>query len=177
MVCLLRLAADLAPRIALHKIGRHAALAAALLLIGTGAWRAGSHERWRWDVALPALERVGEVFAVDGLAAGAVAVDIHPMPGVRYYYELGSRRGRPEYPRTFAFLAAGTPEIAICSARWLLSFDSLASLERRYPGYRFEEDAVADQLLWISPADPAAPAPCGASGSPPTGRGSTGRAR
>jgi hypothetical protein len=185
MVCLLRLAADALPWLLSRPAFRPAALAAALGLLATGAWRAGAHERWRWDVALPALERIGGGLmervenAEGGEAASFVAIDVHSMPAVRYHYELGSLRGRPEYPRAFLLPVGGAEPSAetLCAARWLLSFDSLARLERRYPGFHFEEDAVADQLLWVTAGGAAGSSPCESGPSSTIVRGARGPAR
>jgi hypothetical protein len=178
-LCVVRLAAEMLSRLAGRRSLLRAAAVAALGLVTLGAWRVAAHERWRWDVALPALERLGAVLgSADAESAGAVAVDPHPMPAVRYHYELGSLRGRREYPRAFLLPIGGRrlPPEEMCRARFLLSFDSIASLERRYPSLRFEEDPVADQLLRVLPADPAA-GPCAPADGAPTSRGSSGGAR
>jgi hypothetical protein len=177
-VCLLRIAADLVPRIAREGIGRRAATVGTVGLIALGGWLTATHQRGRWDVAFPALVRLGN--GLVGERVGAVAVDPHPMPAVRYHYEFGALRGRPEYPRAFRLPIGGaelSPE-AMCGAGWLLSFAPIEGLQARYPALRFERDPVADQLLRVVPADPSADAPCAARPSgPPIERASSVAAR
>ena len=184
MVCLLRLAADALPWLLSRRAGRLVTTAAALAVVAVGSWRTARHERWRWDVALPALERIGAGLLAEqpdasGDATGLVAVAVHPMPAVRYHYEFGSLRGRPEYPRVFLLPVGGVDPSSetLCASRWLLSFDSLASLERRYPGFRFREDAVADQLLWVGAAGAPGARPCAGGSASSMVRGASGRAR
>jgi uncharacterized membrane protein len=178
IVCVVRLAADLVPSIATRRFARHAFTAASLVLVAFGTARIATHLRGRWDVALPALLRID-----DGLAGGdtsVVAVDLHPLPAVRYHYEFGSLRGRPEYPRVFQLPInnAELPLEAMCRARWLLSFEPVERLAQRYPTLRFDKDPVTTQLLRITPADGSAGSPCDAPPfGPPIERGTSGAAR
>jgi dolichol-phosphate mannosyltransferase len=176
-VCLLRLVADAFPWLLSRVVARRAAASLAVGVVALGAWLVARHERWRWDVAFPALVRVGDSLVGEGV--GVIAVDPYPMPLVRYHYEFGSLRGRPEYPRAFVLPHGGSPisPEAMCSARWLLSFESIARLQERHPALRFEEDPVADQLLRVVPRESPA-TPCGSpSPVPPIERGSSGGAR
>ena len=156
LVCLLRLAADALPWLLARRAGRRAAAAAAVAAVVFGATLAAGHERWRWDVALPALERLGALG--DAVADASVALDPHPLPAVRYHYEHGSLRGRGEYPRAFLLDTPGfdPPRATLCAADWYLSFRSLRELSASHPGLAFAEDPVADQLLRVTVEDAAA---------------------
>jgi hypothetical protein len=157
IVCLLRLAADALPVVLRHRGARRASAAAALAVVALGVGLTASHRRGRADVAFPALVRVGDLVAESSVEKGAVAVDLHPFPAVRYHYEFGSLRGAVEYPRAFLLPLRNKAldSTALCSARWLLSFESIEALERRYPGLRFERDPVARHLLSINSIGPA----------------------
>jgi hypothetical protein len=175
LVCLVRLAADALPWALARPWLRRTAAVAAVGIVAAGAVLAARHERWHWDVALPALERLAAMRPPPGDAS--VAVDVHPYPGLRVHYELGSLRGRPEYPRAFRLHAPGFPPSPadLCAVDWLLSFRPLRELAAEHPGLRFEEDAAADQLLRVSVADPTA-CPGGSTGAAGgTARGTSGR--
>jgi hypothetical protein len=150
LVCLARLAADVLPTLQRSALGRQAAGVLSIAVIAGGAWLTATYQRRPpWDVALPALHRVTTLLG----QPGKVAVGLNPMPIVRYYYEFGSLRGRPEYPQRFLFPQGGLdlPAETLTEARWFISFDALPRLAERYPTLAFSEDAVADQLLWVAP--------------------------
>ncbi|MEO8505177.1 MAG: glycosyltransferase family 2 protein [Acidobacteriota bacterium] len=158
-VCALRLVADGLPHVR-GALGRRVAAVVALGIVAVGAGLTTERRVERSDVALPALEAIGDGRA-GAMSDGAVAVDVHPYPALRYHYEFGALRGHREYPRVFRLPIDGVeiPRVEMCAARWFLTFDSIPHLEARYPALLFAADPVAPNLLRIAPRDPLAP--CG----------------
>ncbi len=155
-VCWLRLAADGLPHVRSAKARRLAA-AMAMLLIAVAAVLVTARRQGRPDVPLPVLEAIRDG-RLGVLAEGAVAVDVHPYPSLRYHYEFGALRGRGEYPRVFRLPVDGVEiaPAAMCAARWFLTFDQGPHLEQRYPALRFAADPTVPNLFRVEARDPLA---------------------
>ena len=76
---------------------------AAALVVALGAAAATSHRQSVESPFRTDVPRQLELLPFAALAEGSVLVTFYEVPVVRYLYEHGPFRGRPEYPRAFRF--------------------------------------------------------------------------
>jgi len=105
LVALARAAASRAPSTPRRTAaGRAAGVAAAMLVVAVAA-AAGAHRQTLAGSRYADLSRQLGLLPPAALADGAVLVTFYEVPVLRYLYEHGPWRGRPEYPRAFRFEA------------------------------------------------------------------------
>ena len=89
----------------LVRAASYAGAAAAALVVALGAAAAASHRQSVESVFRTDVPRQLELLPFAALADGSVLVTFYEVPVVRYLYEHGPFRGRPEYPGVFRFEA------------------------------------------------------------------------
>lgn len=138
-----------------------AALAVAVIVTVRGA----TFRRAHWADVSPALAQLDTM----SLRRGSVFVAIHDVPTLRYFYELGPRRGLGPYPEAFRFERLA--ETTTIDARkecleYVLSPLDLDALARRLPGVRLSRvPGPASTSLSRIDADSPLPTDCAARGA------------
>jgi hypothetical protein len=127
--------------------------------------RGATFRRAHWADVSPALAQLDTM----SLRRGSVFVAIHDVPTLRYFYELGPRRGLGPYPEAFRFERLG--ETTTIDAKkecleYVLSPLDLDALARRLPGVRLSRvPGPASTSLSRIDADSPLPTDCAARGA------------
>lgn len=139
IVCVLYLAS--AGWCAMRRWRAAPALAAAALVLAAGLTaRAATFRRVHWADVSPALVQLDAM----PLRPRSVFVAVHDVPTLRYFYELGPRRGLGRYPEAFRF--ERLRETSRIDAKqecleYAVSPLDLEALSRRLPGVRLSRVA------------------------------------
>jgi hypothetical protein len=92
--------------------------------------------------ALSHLERVAP-------APGRVAVEPHPLPMIRYFYEYGPLTGSRVYPAAFRFANLSNPEAAVDpDTKYVLSIRTLDGVRAAYPERVIAYDPSLPRFLY-----------------------------
>jgi len=148
-----------------------AAGVAALLVAAIAAAAAAGHRQGSESARHTDVPRQIDLLPFAALADGSVLVTFYEVPVLRYLYEHGPYRGRPEYPRAFRFEAGiefgerRPIDAAREGIRYVLTALSAEAATARLPGSRLAPVAPGCRLLAVAPS-PASPAPAAPAGVP-----------